>query len=481
MTNRTLSHYIGGEFTGASDALESLNPSDTSEIVARFPDGSAADVSQAVAAAKSAQPEWAEASPEVRSDLLEKIAVALFDRAAELGELLAREEGKLRGEGMGEVLRAARIFRYFSGEALRRHGQTLESTRPGLDVATYREALGVVGLITPWNFPIAIPAWKAAPAMAFGNSVVLKPANVTPAVAYALAEVIHEAGVPAGVFNLVLGRGDVGRAIVDHEDVTAISFTGSQQVGGAVGLAAMKRGARVQMEMGGKNPLVVLNDADLDKAVAIAADGGFFQTGQRCTASSRVIVEDSIHDRFVAALTERAANLKVGAALDAESQVGPASSEAQLEQNFRYVGIACDEGGRLAGGGGGVDTGTQGYFMQPTVIADTAPDMTINNEEVFGPVVSTVRVKNYDEALELANRGNFGLSSGIVTNSLKHARHFRKNVKAGMVMVNLPTAGVDYHVPFGGTRGSSYGPREQGFAAVEFYTTIKTVYTGDGA
>jgi len=476
---RTLSHYIGGTFTGTSDALESINPSDTSEIVARFPDGTAADVAAAVAAAKAAQPGWADASPEVRSDLLEKVATALFARAPELGELLAREEGKLRGEGMGEVLRAARIFRYFAGEALRRHGLTLESTRPGLDVATYREALGVVGLITPWNFPIAIPAWKAAPAMAFGNAVVLKPANGTPTIAFVLAEIIHEAGIPAGVFNLVLGRGDVGRAIVDHPDVAAVSFTGSQQVGGAVGLAAMQRGARVQMEMGGKNPLVILDDADLAKAVAIAADGGFFQTGQRCTASSRVIVQDGIHDEFVAALAERGAALKVGAALDPDTQVGPAASEAQLEQNLRYVGIARDQGGRLAGGGDRVSGPTQGYFMQPTVIADTAPDMRINNEEVFGPVVSTVRVKSYEEALDLANRGNFGLSSGIVTNSLKHARHFRRNVKAGMVMINLPTAGVDYHVPFGGTRGSSYGPREQGFAAVEFYTQMKTVYTGD--
>ena len=479
MSNRTLSHYIGGEFSGASDALDSINPSDTSDIVSRFPDGGAAEVAQAVAAAKEAQPGWADASPEVRSDLLEKVAVALFARAEELGELLAREEGKLRGEGMGETLRAARIFRYFSGEALRRHGLTLESTRPGLDVSTHREAVGVVGIITPWNFPIAIPAWKAAPAMAFGNSVVLKPANVTPTMAYVLAEIIHEAGIPAGVFNLVLGRGDVGRAIVDHEDVAAISFTGSQAVGAQVGTNAMARQARVQMEMGGKNPLVVLNDADLDKAVAIAADGGFFQTGQRCTASSKVIVEDGIHDEFVAALAEKAKGLKVGAALDPESQIGPAASEAQFDQNFRYVGIACDEGGRLAGGGDKVSCETEGYYMQPTVIADTDPDMRINNEEVFGPVVSTVRVKNYDEALELANRGNFGLSSGIVTGSIKYARHFRKNVKAGMVMVNLPTAGVDYHVPFGGTRGSSYGPREQGFAAVEFYTQVKTVYTGD--
>jgi aldehyde dehydrogenase (NAD+) len=411
--------------------------------------------------------------------LLDKVGATLMARAAELGELLAREEGKTRAEATGEVMRAARIFKYFAGEALRRHGQTLESTRPGLDVETWREAVGVYGLITPWNFPIAIPAWKSAPALAFGNTVVLKPANPTPAIAHALATIIHECGAPPGVFNLALGQGGVGSALVDHPGVDAVSFTGSQAVGAKVGIAAMARQARVQLEMGGKNPLVVLDDADLDKAVQIALDGGFFQTGQRCTASSRVLVQDGIHDRFVAALAERARGLKVGNALDATTQVGPASSEAQFEQNLRYVDIATDEGGRLVTGGERLSLDTPGYFMSPALIADTAPDMRINTEEVFGPVVSTVRVASYEEAIEVANRGNFGLSAGIVTSSLKHARHFRRNVRAGMVMVNLPTAGVDYHVPFGGSRGSSYGAREQGFAAVEFYTQIKTVYVGD--
>ncbi|HJS11329.1 aldehyde dehydrogenase family protein [Sphingopyxis sp.] len=475
-----LGHLINGERVGAdSAALESLNPSNTDEVVALFPAGDAGAVDAAVAAARAAQPGWANASPEVRADLLDKVAATIMARAAELGELLAREEGKTRAEGVGEVMRAARIFRYFGGEALRRHGQTLESTRPGLDVATYREAVGVYGLITPWNFPIAIPAWKSAPALAFGNTVVIKPANVTPAIASALADIIMECGAPPGVFNMVLGQGQVGAAIAGHPGVDAISFTGSQGVGAKVGMAAMMRQARVQLEMGGKNPLVVLADADLDKAVAIALDGGFFQTGQRCTASSRVIVEDAIHDHFVAALAEKAKGLRVGAALDPETQVGPAASEAQFEQNLRYAKIAVDEGGRCVTGGDAAKTDTPGYYMAPTLIADTNPAMRINNEEVFGPVVSTVRVKDYDAALELANAGEFGLSSGIVTNSQKHARHFRKYVRAGMVMVNLPTAGVDYHVPFGGTRKSSYGAREQGFAAVEFYTQIKTVYTGD--
>jgi aldehyde dehydrogenase (NAD+) len=474
----TLTHIIGGEAVAADPTQESVNPSNLDDVVARYPKGNAADVDAAATAAREAFPAWSEASPEARSDVLDRVGSTIMARAKELGQLLSREEGKTLPEGTGEVMRAARIFKYFAGEALRRHGQTLESTRPGLDVATHREALGVVGLITPWNFPIAIPAWKTAPALAFGNTVVIKPATPTPAIAHALAAIIQEAGAPAGVFNMVLGEGDVGRAIVAHKEIDAISFTGSQTVGAGVGKGAMERQARVQLEMGGKNPLVILDDADLDRAVACAIDGAFFGTGQRCTASSRVIVTEGIHDRFIEALAEKAKSLKVGDALDPASQIGPVVTESQLEQNLRYVGIATDEGGRLVTGGQRLKLDKNGFYMSPAVIADTDPDMRINCEEVFGPVVSTVRVKDYEEALAIANRGQFGLSAGIVTNSLHHARHFRRNIRAGMVMINLPTAGVDYHVPFGGTRKSSYGAREQGFAAVEFYTQIKTVYIG---
>jgi acyl-CoA reductase-like NAD-dependent aldehyde dehydrogenase len=472
----SLTHFIAGERVAADAVLASINPSDTGDVVARFPAGGRDEVDAAARAARAAFPAWADASPEVRGDLLDKVGAALMSRAGELGRLLSREEGKTLAEGTGEVMRAARIFRYFGGEALRRHGRTMPSTRPGIDVEVHREPIGVVGLITPWNFPIAIPAWKAAPALAFGNTVVLKPASPTPAIAWALAEIIHEAGAAPGVFNLVLGESGVGAAIVEHEEVDAVSFTGSQFVGGKVAEGAMRRQARVQLEMGGKNPLVVLDDADLERAVACAIDGAFYGTGQRCTASSRVIVTEGIHDRFVAALADRAKALKVGDALDPATQIGPAVSETQLAQNLDYVGIAAKEGGRLVTGGERLALATPGFYMSPAVIADTAPDMRINCEEVFGPVVSTVRVRDYEEALEIANRGRFGLSAGIVTDSLKHARHFRRNVRAGMVMVNLPTAGVDYHVPFGGTRKSSYGPREQGFAAVDFYTQMKTVY-----
>jgi aldehyde dehydrogenase (NAD+) len=471
-----LSHLIGGERVAADSPNESLNPSDTNDVVARFPDGGQAEVDQAVAAARAAFPAWSEGSPEVRSDVLDKAGTLILERREALGQLLSREEGKTLPEGIGEVARAGRIFKYFAGEALRRHGQNLQSTRPGVDALTSREAVGVYGMITPWNFPIAIPAWKTAPALAFGNTVVLKPAGPTPATVAAMADILVEAGVPAGVFNVVYGRGRVGQALVDHKGVDGISFTGSQGVGAGVAAGAVARQARVQLEMGGKNPMVVLDDADLDRAVMCALDSSFFATGQRCTASSRLIVQDGIHDAFVAALAEKVKTLRVGNALDPSTQMGPAVSADQLEQNLRYVGIGQEHGGRLLVGGDRLSLDTPGYYLSPALIVDTDPAARINNEEVFGPVASTIRVKTYEEALAICNSGDFGLSAGICTTSLKYARHFQKAVRAGMVMVNLPTAGVDYHVPFGGTRKSSYGAREQGFAAVEFYTQTKTHY-----
>jgi alpha-ketoglutaric semialdehyde dehydrogenase len=473
---QSLTHFIGGERVTAPTPHESENPSNTREIVARFPDGTQADVDAAVSAARKAFPAWSNASPEVRSDCLDKIGDLILKRREDLGALLSREEGKTLPEGIGEVARAGRIFKFFAGEALRRHGRTLESTRPGIDANTYREAFGVFGLITPWNFPIAIPAWKSAPAMAFGNTVVIKPAGPTPATAAALADIIYEAGVPAGVFNMVFGRGSVGEAIARHPGVDGISFTGSQGVGAKVAAAAVARQARVQLEMGGKNPLVVLDDADLERAVMVATDGSFFATGQRCTASSRILVTQGIYDRFVEALAAKAASLKVGDALDPTTQIGPQVSQSQVETTFSYIDIAKREGGRLVTGGQPVKLDKPGYYVSPAVVADTTAEMRVNCEEIFGPVASLIKVRDYDEALALANAGDFGLSAGIVTTSLKYARHFQRNIRAGMVMVNLPTAGVDYHVPFGGTKKSSYGPREQGFAAVEFYTQIKTTY-----
>ncbi|CAN7212409.1 aldehyde dehydrogenase family protein [Brevundimonas sp. LjRoot202] len=472
-----LSHWINGEMVPADRPSESLNPSDTRDLVARTPDGGVDEVNAAVAAAKAAFPAWSEASPEVRSDILDRAGTLVMERRESLGRLLSREEGKTLPEGIGETVRAGRILKYFAGEALRIHGQNLASVRPGVEIQTYRQAVGVFGLITPWNFPIAIPAWKAAPALAFGNTVVMKPAGPTPATAEALVAILHEAGLPKGVMNLVIGRGGVGQAIVDHRDVDGVSFTGSQGVGAGVALGAVKRQARVQLEMGGKNPLIVLDDADLERAVQIALDGSFFATGQRCTASSRLIVQDGVHDRFVAALAEKVAALRVGDALDPDTQMGPAVSEDQMETSYRYIDIAREAGGRLVTGGQRLKLDKPGWYVQPTLIADTDAAMRINTEEVFGPVASTIRVKDYEEALAVANGVEFGLSAGIVTRSLKHARDFQRRAKAGMTMVNLPTAGVDYHVPFGGSKSSSYGAREQGFAAVEFFTQTKTAYS----
>ena len=472
-----LSHWIGGEKVPSDRPSQSLNPSDTRDLVARTPDGGVAEVDAAVAAAKAAFPAWSESSPEVRSDILDRAGTLVMERREPLGRLLSREEGKTLAEGVGETVRAGRVLKYFAGEALRVHGRNLASVRPGVEIQTYRQPVGVFGLITPWNFPIAIPAWKAAPALAFGNTVVMKPAGPTPATAEALVAILHEAGLPAGVLNMVVGRGRVGQAIVDHRDVDGLSFTGSQGVGAGVAAGAVRRQARGQLEMGGKNPLIVLDDADLDRAVAIALDGSFYATGQRCTASSRLIVQDGIHDRFVEMLAERVAALRVGAALDPDTQIGPAVSEDQRETSYRYIDIARAEGGRIATGGERIERETPGWYVQPTLIADTDPAGRINNEEVFGPVASTIRVKDYEEALAIANGVEFGLSAGIVTSSLKHARDFQRRAKAGMTMVNLPTAGVDYHVPFGGTKSSSYGAREQGFAAVEFFTQTRTSYS----
>lgn len=473
----TLAHYMDGERVNAPPKFDSLNPSNTNDIVARVPEGDAEVVDVAVNAALNAFASWSESTGETRSDSLERISTLIFQRKDELARLLAREEGKTLPESIGEVLRAARIFRFFSGEALRRAGLTVESTRPGVDAATYREAVGVFGLISPWNFPIAIPAWKSAPALAFGNTVVLKPSELTPALASALTDIVHEAGMPKGVFNVVFGAGAAGKALVEHPKVTGISFTGSQATGAKIAQVAAARQARMQLEMGGKNALVVLDDADIERAVQCALDGAFFATGQRCTASSRLIVTHGVHDRFVQRLSEKIDALRVGAALDAGTQVGPLASEQQIEKSRFYMNVAKQEGAKQAAGGDEPRLSTPGYYFRPALLVDTQSDMRVNSEEIFGPIASVLRVADYDAALAAANAGVFGLSAGIVTTSLKYARHFTRHVRAGMVMVNLPTAGVDYHVPFGGSRKSSYGPREQGSAAIEFYTQIKTAYT----
>ncbi|UNV88717.1 MULTISPECIES: aldehyde dehydrogenase family protein [unclassified Comamonas] len=475
-------NLINGEWVAGEATALNLNPSDLSDVVGEYAQGSATDVDAAMAAASAAFPAWATYSIQARHDALDRIGNEILARKDELGDLLAREEGKTLPEAVGEVARAGQVFKFFAGECLRLVGENLPSIRPCVGVEITREPVGVVALITPWNFPIAIPAWKIAPALAFGNCVVLKPADLVPGSAWALADIIHRSGIPAGVFNLVMGRGRViGEALIHHPDVAAVSFTGSVEVGRAIGEACVKNGKKVQLEMGGKNPQVVLDDADLAQAVELSTQSSFYSTGQRCTASSRLIVTEKIYPAFVEALKARLATLKVGDARAAGTDIGPVVSRSQLAHDLSYVDIARREGAVLAAGGEitacHTGSGKEGFFMQPALFVNSTPGMRINREEVFGPVASVIRVRDYEEALAVANDTEFGLSAGIATTSLKHATHFKRHVQAGMVMVNLPTAGVDYHVPFGGRKGSSYGPREQGRYAQEFYTVVKTSYT----
>ena len=476
-----LKNLIAGEWVAGADAARNVNPSDTRDVIGDYAQADAAQVRAAIAAARAAAPAWGLSTPQQRFDVLDAAGTEILARRAELGDMLAREEGKTLPEAIGEVARAGNIFKFFAGEALRLAGDAVPSVRPGVGVEVTREPLGVIGLITPWNFPIAIPAWKLAPALAYGNTVVMKPADLVPASAWALADILHRAGLPHGVLNLVMGRGSVvGQALLDDARVDGISFTGSVGTGQRVAQACLARMAKFQLEMGGKNPFVVLDDADLGVAVNCAVNSGFFSTGQRCTASSRVIVTEGIHDRFVATVVEKMKTLKVGDARQAGVDIGPVVDERQLAQDLEYVAIGKGEGATLAAGGQAIATnadGAPGFYMAPALFTDTTPAMRINREEIFGPVVSVQRVRDYDEALALANDTPFGLASGIATTSLKHATHFKRHAQAGMTMVNLPTAGVDYHVPFGGRKGSSYGPREQGRYAAEFFTTVKTSYT----
>ena len=470
-------NYIDGGWIGGGAASPDINPSNVADVVGEYAQADARQANDAIASARQAFPAWSQSSIQLRADILDAIGNEILARKDELGTLLSREEGKTRPEGIGEAARAGYIFKFFAGEALRANGELVPSVRPGITVEMTREPVGVIGMITPWNFPIAIPAWKIAPALAHGNCVVFKPADLVPGCAWALAEIISRTALPKGVFNLVMGRGSiVGESLVTSPDVDAISFTGSVPTGKAIARKAIETMKKIQLEMGGKNPQVVLDDANLDVAVNASIQSAYFSTGQRCTASSRLIVTDGIHDRFVAAMVAKMKTLKIDDALKAGTDIGPVVDQSQLDQDLSYVQIARDEGGTVVAGGERLERDAKGFYLSPALITGTTPAMRINREEVFGPVASVIRVRDYEEALAVANDTTFGLTAGICTTSLKHASHFKRNAHVGMVMVNLPTAGVDYHVPFGGRKGSSYGPREQGAYAKEFYTTVKTTY-----
>jgi alpha-ketoglutaric semialdehyde dehydrogenase len=461
-------NFIAGKWVQGATTTRNINPSNVSDVIGEYAQADAKQTEDAISAAAGAFPAWGISNVQQRFDILDKIGSEILARREELGKLLAREEGKTLNEGIGEAARAGSIFKFFAGEVLRLRGETIPSVRQGLGVEITREPVGVIGII---------PAWKVAPALAYGNCVVLKPADLVPGCGWALAEIISRSGIPPGVFNLAMGRGSVvGQKLLEDKRVNAITFTGSVSTGQRVAQACVARMAKFQLEMGGKNPLVVLNDADLDNAVSCTIQGAFFSTGQRCTASSRIIVEKGIYNKFVDAVKEKTASLKVDDALKQGTDLGPVVDQSQLEQDMKYIDIGKQEGARLVTGGERVKRATEGFYLTPALFADSSNDMRLNREEVFGPVAGVIPADNYDHALSLANDTEFGLTSGICTTSLKHATHFRRHAQAGMVMVNVPTAGVDYHVPFGGRKASSFGPREQGSYAAEFFTTVKTAY-----
>lgn len=475
MAEARFDNFIDGQWIGSTDRIPNVSPSDTSDVLGHYAQADAAQGRAAISAATTAQPSWQASGLEHRYKVLMSIGDELIARSEELGDQLSREEGKPIAEGRGEVYRSGQFFHYFAAEVLRQMGDTADSVRPGIEVETRREPMGVVVVITPWNFPMATAAWKIAPALAFGNSVVFKPANLVPASAVALTEIISRQDLPAGTFNLVMGSGsEVGEALITSPDVDAITFTGSLQTGKHIAMAAAANLTKFQLEMGSKNALVVLDDADLDIAADCAVNGAFFGSGQKCTASSRLIVTAAVHDEFVDKVCQRMSKLKVGHALDADTQIGPVVDAGQLAQNLKYLEIGAAEGAQLVCGGE-VDDG-KGFYMTPALLLNSTNDMKINRDEVFGPIACVIKVADYEEALTTLNDTEYGLTAGVVTQSLREASHFKRHAKTGCVMVNLPTAGTDYHVPFGGRKSSSYGSREQGQYAVEFYTEIKTTY-----
>ncbi|MDE0419001.1 MAG: aldehyde dehydrogenase family protein [bacterium] len=474
-------NFIAGSWREGADALENVNPSDTRDIVGTYARASAHDVEDAVSAAKAAFPHWAQGPAGTRAEVLDAIGTEIIARKDELGDLLAREEGKTLPEAVAEALRAGQIFKYFSAESYRAEGATYRSLRPGVTLEVRREPLGVVGAITPWNFPLAIPAWKIAPALAFGNTVVFKPAGLVPGSAWALAEIIARAGLPAGAFNLLMGQGaDVGAALAAHPDVAGVTFTGSTDVGRRMGAEIFARGGRMQLEMGGKNPLIVLDDADPDEATDLAIAGAFHSAGQRCTASSRLIVTGGIHDTFVEQMVEKMARLRVDDARKSGTDIGPVVSEPQRAIHLDYVHVGEREGAVRAIGGDILARATPGWYLSPALFTSARPDMRICREEIFGPIAAVIRAGTYEEALAVANDTDFGLSAGIVTKNRARIDHFLASVQAGMAQVNLPTAGMDFHAPFTGRKHSSFGPPEKGSECREFFTVAKVVHAAYG-
>lgn len=471
-------NYIDGNWV-EGETFENRNPADTGEVVGLHVAGTAVDVTRAAEVAAAALPAWSAMNGPARGALLSKVADLLDSRFEKISAEMTREEGKTFPEAKGEVRRSINIFRYFAGEGSRLAGVMAPSERERVHMFAIRKPVGVCGLVTPWNFPSAIPAWKLAPALICGNTVVMKPASAAPLSAWRLIEACHDAGIPKGVVNFVAGSGSaVGNALIDAPAVKAVSFTGSCGVGHKLHERASRRRIRIQLEMGGKNPTIVLADANFETAVENVVNASFFSTGQKCTATSRAIVEESIYDRFVEALVERTRRLKVGNGMEAGVEIGPCVDEGQMNTVLEYIERGRQECGEpLCGGrrltGGAFD---RGYFVEPTVFAPVDPSSVIAREEIFGPVLAVLKVKDFPEALKMANSSEFGLSASVQTTNVSRVFEFVYGMEAGLLTVNLPSAGVEYQLPFGGTKDSSFGPKEQGPAAMEFYSDYKTVY-----
>jgi aldehyde dehydrogenase (NAD+) len=474
-------NYVGGQWVECQSGktFPNINPANTNEIVGHFQASVAEDVQRACDAAAKALPAWSTAPAPRRGEYLFKAAELLENRLAKISGEMTREEGKTLPEAKGEVKRAINILRYFGGEGARQFCYQIPSERENVFCYTLRKPFGVVALITPWNFPSAIPVWKMAPALVAGNTVVIKPASLAPLSGYRVVEALHEVGIPAGVVNYVTGAGGaVGNALVEHPAVRAVSFTGSCEVGNALYEKVTRRKVRVQLEMGGKNPTVVLKDADLDYAADVLVNGAFFSTGQKCTACSRAIVEKSIFEPLLEKLITKTRKLKVGNGLEPGIDIGPAVDAAQLATDLKYIEIAKNEGATLVCGGNRLTGGIYdlGYFVEPTLFTGVTPEMRIAQEEVFGPVLGLMVADDFEDAMRLANGVKFGLSASIVSRDLTRVHQFINRIEAGLITVNLPTAGVEYQLPFGGTKESSFGMREQGPAALDFYTETRTVY-----
>lgn len=474
-------NYIAGQWIEckAKKTFSNTNPANTDDVVGLFQASGAEDAESACDAARKAQPAWAVLPAPRRGEYLFRAAEILEGRLAKLAEEMTREEGKTLPESKGEVKRAINIFRYFGGEGARQFSYKIPSEREDVICYTIRKPLGAVALITPWNFPSAIPAWKMAPALVAGNTVVIKPASLAPLSAYRLVEALHEAGIPAGVINYVTGAGGaVGNTLVEHPAIKAVSFTGSCEVGAGLYEKVTRRRLRIQLEMGGKNPTVVLKDCDLDYAASVLINGAFFSTGQKCTACSRAVIEKSIYEPLVEKLVAKTRKLKVGDGLEPGIDIGPAVDAGQLKVDLDYIEVAKQGGAQLLCGGNRLTGGfyDKGYFVEPTIFGGVKPEMRIAQEEVFGPVLALMVANDFEDAMRVANNVKFGLSASIVSNDLARVHQFINGIEAGMISVNLPTSGVEYQLPFGGTKESSFGMRELGPLALDFYTEARTIY-----